>query len=370
MSVEASAERWIGHLDMDAFFASVEQLDQPAYRGKPVIVGGLGPRGVVATASYEARPFGIHSAMPMALARKRCPDAVFLPARFERYDEISRIVRGILGRASPVLESVSLDEAFFDLSGCGGAAGDVAAGVKRDVQRETGLTCSVGVAPNRFLAKMGSELSKPNGFLVIRPGEVRALLDPLPVGKMWGVGEVTERRLRGLGLLRISDVRQAPLELLVREFGSFGPRLRELARGEDETPVAAPAESVSMSREVTYDVDVVQAEEIGSEVRRLARIVGGELRDASMLCRTVRIKIRYPDFRTITRQVRLSVGTDSQALIEALALHLLCERAALNERGVRLIGVGVSGLSPAGSRQLSLFGDTQVYTPTQGQPTP
>ena len=166
MSVGAAGERWIGHLDMDAFFAAVEQLDEPAYRGRPVVVGGLGPRGVVSTASYEARPYGVHSAMPMALARKRCPDAVFLPVRFERYDEISRLVRSILGRAAAVIETVSLDEAFFDLSEHGAGAAAVAARVKADVQRETGLTCSVGVAPNRFLAKMGSELSKPNGFLL------------------------------------------------------------------------------------------------------------------------------------------------------------------------------------------------------------
>ena len=199
---------------------------------------------------------------------------------------------------------------------------------------------------------------------------MRELLDPLPVGKIWGVGDVTERRLRGLGLLRIADVRQAPLELLVREFGSAGPRLRELARGEDETPLAPAAESVSMSREVTYDVDLVREEEINSEVRRLARIVAGELRDAEMLCRTVRIKVRYPDFHTITRQIRVSVGTDSESLIEALAAHLLRDRAALDERGVRLLGVGVSGLSAATSRQLSLFDESRATTHAEGHEAP
>jgi DNA polymerase-4 len=365
--VGASGERWIGHLDMDAFFASVEQLDEPAYRGKPVIVGGLGPRGVVSTASYEARRYGVHSAIPMAVARKRCPDGVFLSGRFDRYHEISTRVREILFRASPVLETMSLDEAFFDLSGHGREAAAVAASLKREVQTDTGLTCSVGVAPNRFLAKMGSELSKPDGFLVIGPEQVRELLDPLPIGKMWGVGEVTERRLRGLGLLRIADVRLAPVDLLVREFGSMGARLHELACGEDETPITGESESVSMSREVTYGVDLIHFEEIEAEVRRLARIVAAELREASMLCRTVRIKIRYPDFRTITRQIRVTVATDSEGLIEALAAHLLRERAALDERGVRLIGVGVSALGPATCRQLSLFDDALVGSSSQGQ---
>jgi DNA polymerase-4 len=303
----------------------------------------------------------------MAVARKRCPDGVFLPGRFDRYHEISARVREILLRASPVLESVSLDEAFFDLSVHGRGAFDVAASLKRDVQAETGLTCSVGVAPNRFLAKMGSELSKPDGFLVILPELIRELLDPLPIGKMWGVGEVTERRLRGLGLLRIADVRLAPTDLLVREFGSMGPRLLALARGEDETPIAGESESISMSREVTYTVDLVQLEEIEAEVRRLARTVAAELRDASMLCRTVRIKVRYPDFRTITRQIRVTVGTDSESLIEALAAHLLRERTDLDERGVRLIGVGVAGLGPATARQLSLFDDALVGSPGLGQ---
>jgi DNA polymerase-4 len=368
--MESIGERWIGHLDMDAFFASVEQLDEPAYRGRPVVVGGLGPRGVVATASYEARPFGVHSAMPMAVAQKRCPDAVFLPGRFDRYHEVSRHVRDILHRAALVIETVSLDEAFFDLSEHGLGAVDVAARVKREVQEETKLTCSVGVAPNRFLAKMGSELSKPDGFMIIEPSHVRELLDPLPAGKMWGVGEVTERRLRGLGFLRIADVRQAPADLLVREFGSMGLRLQELARGEDETPVGAESETVSMSREVTYDVDLMHVGEIEAEVRRLARIVAQELRGESMLCRTVRIKVRYPDFRTITRQVRVTVSTDSETLIEALAVHLLREHAELDERGVRLLGVGVSGLGMATARQLPLLDSGLVTQPRYGHQAP
>ncbi|MDD4903200.1 MAG: DNA polymerase IV [Candidatus Bipolaricaulis sp.] len=353
--MSGESERWIGHLDMDAFFASVEQLDEPAYRGKPVIVGGLGPRGVVATASYEARVYGVHSAMPMALAHQRCPDGVFLPGRFERYREVSERVRAIILRATPVIETISLDEAFFDLSHHGDAVEVAAREIQRSVESETGLTCSVGLAPNRFLAKLASELDKPRGFRVIGPAAVRQTLDPLPVGKLWGVGEVTERRLRGLGLLRVTDLRQADVEFLVREFGSYGERLFELAHGRDDTPIAGEAESRSISRETTYGVDLISPDEIQEEIARMARLVAGSLIEESLLCRTVRIKIRYPDFRTVTRQVRLGVAVDAESVIEAVAVHLLRHRVNLDDRGVRLIGVGVGGLVGTSARQLPLF---------------
>jgi DNA polymerase-4 len=323
-----------------------------------VIVGGLGPRGVVSTASYEARAYGVHSAMPMAAARKRCPDGVYLRPRFIRYKEISDRVRAILDSRSPTVESISLDEAFFDLSNLDAESAGAAARadeIKRMVQADTNLTCSVGVAPNRFLAKLASELDKPDGFFVIEPEDVIDLLDPLPVGTIWGVGKVTERRLTGLGLLRFRDVRLAPLDLLVREFGSMGRRLQALARGEDDTPLGGEASSRSISREVTYSFDLTDPAEIEKEVRGLARIVAECLEGESLLCRTIRIKIRYPDFRTITRQARLSVGTDAAALIEQIAVHLLHDRVFLSESGVRLIGVGVGTLAEASARQLPLF---------------
>jgi len=350
--------RRIGHLDMDAFYAAVEQLDEASCRGRPVIVGGLGPRGVVSTASYEARVYGVHSAMPTAVARRLCPDGVFLRPRFARYKEISDQVRAILREVSPVVETISLDEAFFDLSEHGTSFDDAAAVARRLKERvrvETDLTCSVGVAPNRFLAKLASELDKPDGFLVIVPERVRELLDPLPVGRIWGVGKVAERRLTGLGLLRVRDVRLAPLDLLEREFGATGRRLQRLAGGEDETPLDGEAEARSISREVTYSYDLTDREEIEAEVRRLARDVVRRLQEESLLCRTVRIKIRYPDFRTITRQARLHVGTDAVGLIERVAVGLLHDRVALDESGVRLIGVGVGRLTEATARQLALF---------------
>lgn len=356
--MSSGGKRRIGHLDMDAFFAAVEQLDRPDLRGRPVIVGGLGPRGVVSTASYEARAFGVHSAMPMAVARRQCPQGIYLTPRFPRYKEISDVVREILLGYSPVIETVSLDEAFFDLSRHGPgfeSAEAVAREIKDRVRAETKLTCSVGVAPNRFLAKLASELGKPDGLRVIEPGDVQSSLDPLPIERIWGVGRVTARRLNGLGLLRIRDVRLAPLELLVREFGSGGRRLQQLACGIDETPLEGEAESKSISREVTFGFDVAERSQIEAEVRRLARDVAAQLQGTSLVCRTVRIKVRYPDFRTITRQSRLGAGTDSAYLIEALAVHLFHDRTHLDERGVRLIGVGVGDLSETRERQLSLF---------------
>jgi DNA polymerase-4 len=358
MTGEVGAEsnlRWIGHLDMDAFYAAVEQLDTPSYRGKPVIVGGLGPRGVVATASYEARTYGVHSAMPMAVARRLCPDGIYLQARFGRYREIAEEVRVLLLSWSPVIETISLDEAFFDLSAHGDAAEVAALEIKRAVQSMTRLTCSVGVAPNRFLAKLASELEKPDGFTVIAPNRVREILDPLPIGRIWGVGEVTERRLLGLGILRVADLLQAPIDLLEREFGRMGPRLQQLARGEDHTPLVGETQSRSISREVTYPFDLTEVAEIEGEVARLARVVARNLQEESLLCRTVRVKVRFPDFQTLTRQVRLGVSTDSEGLIETLAVHLLHDRVALDERGVRLIGVGVGTLTGTSARQLPLF---------------
>jgi len=356
--MEEGKDRRIAHLDMDAFFAAVEQRDFPSYRGRPVIVGGLGPRGVVSTASYEARRYGVHSAMPMALARKRCPDGIYLRPRFERYKEVSSTVRAILAGYSPVIETISLDEAFFDLSAHGGtfaSARAVAEEIKRRVRGETGLTCSVGIAPNRFLAKLASELDKPDGLTVIEPERVQEVLDPLPVGAIWGVGRVTERRLKGLGLITVRDLRLAPVSLLIREFGRMGSRLHELASGIDDTPLGREAGTRSISTEVTYPSDLVDPEEIEAEVRRLARSVARRLRRSSLLCRTVRIKIRYPDFRTVTRQVRLGVGIDSENLIETVAVYLLRERVKLDEGGIRLIGVGAAHLTETTARQLPLF---------------
>lgn len=353
-------DRWIGHLDMDAFFAAVEQLDHPEYRGKPVIVGGLGPRGVVATASYEARNYGVSSALPMAVARRLCPVGIYTTPHFYRYREISEHVRSILRRFSSVIETISLDEAFFDLSDHGPdftAIHQIARTIKRDVQAETKLTCSVGLAPNRFLAKLGSELNKPDGFMVIDPDQIHEILDPLPVEQIWGVGKVTAKRLASLGFIRIRDLRLAPTDLLVRELGPSGRRLQQLAMGIDDTPLSGAVDSKSISRETTYSFDVTSFDEMEDEVRRLAGHVARSLQSERLICRVVRVKVRYPNFKTITRQSQMTVGTDSRHVIEAQALELLRKRVPLDEGGIRLLGVGLGGISEAGVRQLSLFPD-------------
>jgi DNA polymerase-4 len=353
-----TSKRKIAHLDMDAFFAAVEQLDCPKYRGKPVIVGGLGPRGVVATASYEAREYGVKSAMPMAKARRLCPQAIYLAPRFSRYQEVSARILEILRSYTPVVETISLDEAFFDLTeseAAFGPAEEIVAEVKHRVYTKTTLTCSVGLAHNRFLAKLASEFSKPDGLKIIRVKEVQTFLDPLSVESIWGVGKVTGRRLKSLGLQTVQDLRQAPIELLVRELGAIGRTLFRLARGEDDTPVQPTRESRSLSREVTLSVDLYEKAEMERFLRQFAREVAAELRHKRLLGKTVRVKVRFSNFETITRQISLSAGTDSTLLIEGLVLDLFRRRVSLGNRGVRLIGAGVSGLSESTARQLPLF---------------
>jgi len=359
-SVTDAYDRWIGHLDMDAFFAAVEQLDHPEYRGKPVIIGGLGPRGVVATASYEARPYGVRSALPMAVARRLCPDGIYASPRFFRYREISDHVQSILRRFSATIETISLDEAFFDLSEHGPdpeAVHQIARTIKRDVQAETKLTCSVGLAPNRFLAKLGSEMDKPDGFRMIEPDQIYEILDPLPVGQIWGVGAVTAKRLISLGILRVKDLRRAPLKLLTRELGSTGRRLQQLAMGVDDTPLSGEVDAKSISRETTYAFDVTDLAEMEAEVSRLAGHVAASLQNEKLICRVVRIKVRYPNFKTITRQTQLSSATDSAFMIESQALELLRKRVPLDEGGIRLLGVELGGISEPMARQLLLFPD-------------
>jgi len=355
--------RMIAHLDMDAFFAAVEQLDCPEYRGKPVIVGGLGPRGVVSTASYEARTYGVGSAMPMAKARRLCPNGIYLPPRFQRYQDISTQVRTVLHAYTSIVEGISLDEFFFDLTGSDnafGSAEDIVVEVKRRVHETTGLTCSVGLAPNRFLAKLGSELCKPDGLMVIRDEQIQRILDPLPVRTIWGVGKVTEQRLRGLGFTTIRELREAPCDLLARKLGSVGRTLHQLARGKDDTPVRPSRETKSISREVTFPQDIHDEMEIEHTLCRLAKEVAAELRGKNLLGKAVRIKIRFPDFQTITRQVRLDIGTDSPSFIESCALDLFRCRVDLENRGVRLLGVGVGQLRKVHVRQLPLFDERET----------
>ncbi|MGZ8441745.1 MAG: DNA polymerase IV, partial [Candidatus Deferrimicrobiaceae bacterium] len=273
--------RGILHLDLDAFYASVEVLDHPELRGKPVIVGGDERRGVVAAASYEARKFGVHSAIPTATAKRLCPKGIFLPVRMSRYAEMSDMVFAIYRRFTPLVEPLSIDEAFLDVTGCDrlfGSAEEAARKIKAAVREETGLTVSAGVAPNKFLAKIASDLGKPDGLTVVPLGGEQVFLDPLPVGKMWGVGKVTGEALLGRGIRTIGDLRRSPREMLVGAFGAHGEHLYELARGIDDRPVETERDAKSIGHEDTFDHDLRDRGAMRRELLSLADRVSSRLR--------------------------------------------------------------------------------------------
>jgi DNA polymerase-4 len=354
-------------MDMDAFYASVEQLDNPALRDRPVIVGGLGPRGVVATASYEARTFGVHSAMPMALARRLCPQGVFLAPRFSRYEEMASRIRSILFEYTPILEPISLDEAFLDLTGTEclhGSPVRVAEEIHRRIPEELGLSCSVGLSHNKLLSKLASDAAKPGGLRIVGPEEVDAFLLPLPVGRLPGVGPKTAQRLAERGVRTVGELRRVDASLLCSWFGpGLGAALWRLARGEDETLVCPVREAKSLSQEVTYPEDLYDPEAIQEEVRGLALGVARRLSEEGLLARTVRLKVRFSDFSTQTRQVCLPEPTDNPLLLALEAVALFSERVERAGAGVRLLGVGADGLIPATFRPLHLFaGETLAKT--------
>lgn len=356
--------RWILHADMDAFFASVEQLDHPELRGRPVVVGGLGTRGVVSTASYEARAFGVHSAIPMSKARKLCPHAAFLAPRFARYEELAGAVRGILGSYSPSVEPLSLDEAFVDLTGTErlhGPAETTAQAIRRRIQTEIGLPCSVGLAPNKLLAKLASDAAKPGGVHVVREEDVDGFLSPLPVDRLWGIGPQTAKKLAERGIHTVGDLRQMDASLLHSWFGpASGPQLWGLSRGLDDSPVVPSREARSISQEVTYPEDLVQEGDVRRDLRRLALAVAARLGEEGLLATTVRIKIRWSSFATRTRQVRLPEPTDHPVLIADEAVALLDRGGIQASSGVRLLGVGLAGLVAATFRPGHLFAESGV----------
>ncbi|MDH6629972.1 DNA polymerase-4 [Streptomyces sp. LBL] len=337
------------HLDMDAFFASAEQASKPSLRGKAVVVGGLGPRGVVATASYEARVFGVHSAMPMAQARRLAPNAAYLVPRFAFYRAISEQVMGLLRALSPLVEPLSLDEAFVDLE-AGGAAGDeesarlVGVRLRGDIRAVTGLTGSVGLAASKMLAKIGSEQAKPDGLVVIEPGTERAMLGPLPVRTLPGVGPATGDHLRRAGITTVEEIAGAGEDELVRLLGkAHGHGLYAMALARDERPVVAEREAKSVSVEDTYDVDIHDRTRVGLEVQRLADRCVRRLRGAGLSGRTIVLKVRRYDFSTLTRSETLRGPTDDPAVVREAAARLL--DSVDTTGGVRLLGVGVSGLA-------------------------
>jgi DNA polymerase-4 len=355
---------------MDAFFASVEQARRPELRGVPVIVGGRpGSRGVVATASYEARKSGVHSAMPTATAKRLCPKGVFLPVRMSRYAEMSDTVFAIYRRFTPLVEPLSIDEAFLDVTGCErlfGSAEEVARKIKAAVREETGLTVSAGVAPNKFLAKIASDLKKPDGLTVVPPGGELEFLDPLPVGKLWGVGKVTEQELRRLGIRTIGDLRRVPQGTLTRAFGANGEHLHRLAHGIDDRPVETEHEAKSIGHEDTYDHDLRERGAIRRELLSLSDRVSARLRRHGLKGKTITLKVKYSDFVQVTRAATLSDPTDDGGTLYRVALDLLGNTEA-GVRPVRLLGISVSKLSPAGGsakadrlEQLPLFGQPRA----------
>ena len=351
--------RVILHLDMDAFYAAVEVRENPALEGKALIVGHRGRRGVVSTCSYPARRFGVCSAMPSLIAERLCPQAIWLPGRMALYAEVSRAIRLILDRHSPLVEPLSIDEAFIDLTGIardleGGARH--ASCIKREIHDEQRLTASVGVAPNKFLAKVASDLEKPDGLVVLGLDLLAARLWPLPVSRLWGVGPQTARRLERGGLRTIGELLEAGVERVGRLVGEgLAAHLDALARGEDERPVVAEREAKSISEERTYARDLTDPREVDRALLARAEGVARQLRLEALEARTVHLKVRDGDFSTWTRALTLPCATNLAETIVGAARELYRSRIELRGKGVRLLGVGVSGLAAAGSGQPPLF---------------
>ena len=339
--------RRIIHVDMDAFYASVEQRDDPALRGKPVAVGGKpGSRGVVAASSYEARAFGVRSAMPMARALRLCPDLLIVRPDFPRYRAASQRILEIFRSCTPLVEPLSLDEAYLDVTTNHWGeplATQVAKRLKQRVLEETRLTASAGVAPNKFLAKIASGWHKPDGLTVISPDRVEAFLQQLPVDALWGVGPVTAGKLRKIGIERLVEVRLADPDLLRSAVGSLADALQRLALGDDTRPVIPDRPHKSSSSESTYDQDLIELDAIRAEIERMARQTAEWLARKTLLARTVTIKVRYADFSTVTRSHTAVGPTRDAEEIAARALTLL-ERTEAGRRPIRLLGAGVHGL--------------------------
>ncbi len=345
------------HMDMDAFFASVEQLDNPMLRGKPVIVGGQSKRGVVSTASYEARKFGVHSAMPMFQARQKCPEGIIVSPRGARYKELSKKVMAVLSDFSPLVEPVSIDEAYVDISGCErihGTLEQTANRVKQKIYEVVNLTCSIGIAPVRFLAKIASDMDKPDGLTIISPERVTEFIDILPIQKVPGVGKSTFQQLERLGVKTLGDINKLPKNLVRERFGKYGMRLSELASGIDRAKVTPYSAPKSVSSETTLLENTRDKEVLKEYILKHAEEVGRELRKKGVKGKTIYIKIKHADFKQSTRSITLSQPTQSSVIIYKESSKLL-ESYDMNQ-SVRLIGVGVSGLLPVDAPvQMELF---------------
>lgn len=347
------------HADMDAFYASVEIRDRPELKGKPVVVAGRpDQRGVVSAASYEARKYGVRSAMPTATALKRCPDLVLLPGRMALYSEVSRQIHAIFARYTPLIEPLALDEAFLDVTASRklfGPAEDIARRIQRDIASELQLVASLGIAPNKFLAKIASDLEKPNGFVVVDPDHVQGFLDPLPVSRLWGVGKVTEQQLHKFNIVTIADLRQCPLGEIQQHFGQQGEHLWQLAHGRDNRAVITDRDAKSISHETTFAQDVDDPDTLRAVLLNLTEQVAWRLRRHDYRGRTVQLKLRFDNFHTITRAHRLAAPTQVTRELWDTVLNLLNKELAKAPPPVRLIGMGVGGFYEAETQQLGMF---------------
>jgi DNA polymerase-4 len=361
----AGPPRTILHVDMDAFYASVEERDRPELKGKPLIVGGTGGRGVVAAASYAVRRFGVHSAMPMAEALRRCPDAICIPPRMARYQEVSAQVFEIFHDFTPLVEGLSLDEAFLDVTASLRLMGDgivIATEVRRRIREATGLTASVGIGPNKLLAKIASDLNKPDGLCRIGSDNVHAILDRLPVQKLFGVGQKSLPGVQAAGIQTFGDLRHATDATLWRAFGKHGKAMRDRAAGVDERPVEPNREEKSISAEETFAVDIRGAAELERQLTQLADRTAARLRAHALAAGLVTIKVRRGDFTTYTRQRPVLPPTQETAVICGVAQALLKEwQCSQPHAAVRLLGVGVGDLQI--QRQADLFAGVAQQSP-------
>lgn len=348
-----NTQRAIIHVDMDAFYASVECLDDPALRGSPVIVGGLGPRGVVATASYEARAFGVHSALPMSRARRLCPRAHFIQPRMARYREKSAEVFSVFEEFTPQVEGLSLDEAFLDVSASlrlFGSHLDIGRQIKERIKAETGLTASVGLAHNKFLAKIGSDIHKPDGLVFVDPDRVHAFLDPMPISRLWGIGSKTAPRLKALGILTIGQLRRSDISIIQPVLGNRSGHFLQLCRGEDDREVTPDRPDKSISHEVTFDENISARDVLLAELQRQSEDVSRRLRAQGLMAHTVVVKIRDPGFNTVTRSRSMRACSNSTKTLYLMARALFESwRESHKSTPVRLLGMGVSGLEESHS---------------------
>ena len=351
------------HVDMDAFYASVEEREAPELKGKPLVVAGAPEsRGVVAAANYAARKFGVRSAMPTSQAMDKCKRLIIIPPRGELYAQVSRQIRAIFIRYTPLIEPLSLDEAFLDPAGSEKLHGDaIAIGrkIKTAIQAELNLVASVGIAPNKFLAKLASDQDKPDGFTVIHADEVQTFLDSLAVTRISGVGKVTYSQLRRFGIMTIADLRKVPSATLDQRFGKYGQRLWNLARGIDKRAVISESETKSVSHETTFPLDIIKLQELEASMMLLCESVATRLRKNALQGRTITIKIRFAGFKTITRSQSLITRTFDTDMIWQTAKSLLQQELKARDFSVRLIGLGVSGFTPRHPTQTDLFASNQ-----------